>query len=824
MVMACLRVDEPVPQLAQRLRYIRVVVCIGTEIEVQSLGVRISRCVCVRYVSLGRRAFATASISARSWINTNMSSDRPSTNTPQRLRESRTDIVGSPAASILASHTNMVARQSYQPSEPNDEERTDHTTLTTHRPSSAAPLGVGRRVIDSGQTFSNVADQAPSSGPNELLSEANRAVQRQPVDAITSGRHSTAGVQINNLTDGFDEYTEDAASDGDDGGEGDEGSEYVEGERAVQQECGGSAPLHDTNDYAQEDTLTDSDISSVASEDEYNVPDVIREAERDAESNQQQNLNAATPIQLDRRYKGFLRALCTETTTEAADQHTRNGLPYAIRVAKSLRLDQDMRDNEPFDKYAFALVVHVWQVVCLRLLHGVDQPGDPSEPLITYSGAYFLSAHSLVTARCAMAVSELRFAVKYWEDRLRQQAGNNPWLNDNWAKDVVQIDEDSNSYRNDTANRYLRALEDGLQGGLCDVLIDEETEDGDAEKTQLQTMVRLSEDSSKEARRQMLYMLLTMDPILLRAVIEGQLPRKSMIPSSQVSEILAKLNSGRSFQPGIYMNAICDRMGMSPTPAQWSKVCQLMLDYVQCGMAHNDVAEEIDHKIHPKLNWPRSLAHRGLRRYMEWRSYTEKGSSDLDRQNRQMVEFFVDQLRIRMLGQLAHTPLSVPVVELGFSNDPVRRLRQHRHHENSNYLMNLAKAVFEYQYPGIFTLQQHIIYNCWRPVQLWMGEILFTKLAQGYVTGGGGFSHEPAGRSNTSSFQVLSEKRWQELEYFVMASGDLGKRLQQNRDFTAQKGKEAQELHHARMRLLKAAKEAVEANVRLLDAQLQFPR
>ena len=363
-----------------------------------------------------------------------------------------------------------------------------------------------------------------------------------------------------------------------------------------------------------------------------------------------------------------------------------------------------------------------------------------------------------------------------------------------------------------------------MEGGLSKLLIDEETEGGDADKTQLQTMVGLSEDSSKEARRQMLYMLLMVDPILLRALIQGQLPRKSMIPGGQVFEILAKLNSGKSTQPGIYMNAICDRMGMSPTPAQWSKVCQLMLEYVEYGMAHNDVAEEIDQKVHPKPNWPRNLAHRGLRRYMEWRSYTEKGSSDVDRQHRRMVKYFVDQLQMRMLGQPPHTPLSVPVVELGFSNNPVRRLRQHRHHESSNYLMNLAEAVFEYRYPGFFTLQQHIIYNCWRPIQLWMGEIVFTKLAQGNVAGGGGFSHEPAGRSNTSSFQYLWEERWQELECFVMASGDLRMRLQQNRDFVAQKGKEAQELHHARMRLLKAGKEVVDANGRLLDAQLQFLR
>ena len=314
------------------------------------------------------------------------------------------------------------------------------------------------------QTFHSGAEQASTSGPNQLLPEANRAVQQLPGDDSITARPSTTGVQIIDLTDGFDKHDDDGD---DDEEEEDGGGEDVEGELAVHQGHDGPAPLHDTNYDAQEDTLTDSDISSVASEDEYNIPNVIREVERDAENDHGQNLNASTPLQLNGTYKSFLRALCTATTTEAADQHVRNGLPYAIRVAKSLRLDQDMRDNEPFDKYAFALVVHVWQVVCLRLLHGVDPPEDPSKSLITYSGAYFLSAHSVVTARCSMAVSELKFAVKYWEDRLRQQGGNNPWLNDEWAKDIIQIDEDTNSHRNDTANRYLRALEEGLEAGLC---------------------------------------------------------------------------------------------------------------------------------------------------------------------------------------------------------------------------------------------------------------------------------------------------------------------------------------------------------------------
>ena len=124
-----------------------------------------------------------------------------------------------------------------------------------------------------------------------------------------------------------------------------------------------------------------------------------------------------------------------------------------------------------------------------------------------------------------------------------------------------------------------------------------------------------------------------------------------------------------------------------------------------------------------------------------------------------------------MADQPFHAPLSVPVVEIGISNDPEKRLRQHRHHENSNYLMNLAEAVFDVEYPGCFHLKQYVIYACFRPIQTWLSEIALTQLAQGYVEGGGGFSHEIAGRSNGVSNNVVPPKKWTEFELAVYADG-----------------------------------------------------
>ena len=200
-----------------------------------------------------------------------------------------------------------------------------------------------------------------------------------------------------------------------------------------------------------------------------------------------------------------------------------------------------------------------------------------------------------------------------------------------------------------------------------------------------------------------------------------------------------------------------------------------MLNYVATGHGHDDLAERIDQELHAKPEWPRSLANKGLRRYTEWRTWTVKGDSRPDMRHRGMVANFVDQLRMRMKDQAANAPLSIPVVLVGFSNNPHTRLGQHRQHESSNYLMNLAEAVFAVEYPQCFRLQQRIVFACFRPIQAWLSEIIVTQLAQGYVERGGGFSHKTAGRSNTSSNEVVPSKIWTTFEQEVYMIYEDGK-------------------------------------------------
>lgn len=523
-----------------------------------------------------------------------------------------------------------------------------------------------------------------------------------------------------------------------------------------------------------DDEMSDSDNSSVHSTVLYQTPQAILDAEQNTEP---QPSSLRTISDIHPRYKDFASLLCKETATEDADPHLLVGLPIAIDTAKCIQLDRLTTCGDELDVYAFALIIHVWQIICFRSQHGILPGAEMEVSLCLSLTAYFLSAHSLVEVYCTVSSEELRYAVQYWEDRLKLKGRGNRWMEDRWVEAIPIVDEDLVIRHNETADRYLEALERHGKEGLAISIIEQEKK-GDC--TQLRTMVQQSPDAVKRVRVQIASMLYSMDTSLLKALIQGQLPRLAEIRAGPVYRALQELNEQEFIQPGTYMNCICDHLGLSPTPEQWQRVCEQMLKYIQTGSQHNDLAQRIDQQVHHKSEWPTDLAHKELRRYTEWRSYMEKGTYTPDSVHRRWVKYFVDQLKERMKGYPIRAPLGVPVVEIGFSNDPRKRLRQHQHHESSNYLMNLAEAIFHVEYPGSFRLQQNIVFACYRPIHTWLSEIIVTQLAQGYVEGGAGFSHEPAGGSTTNSHKTLPAEVWVHFESRIYRDGRMEKEVKAN--------------------------------------------
>ena len=164
-----------------------------------------------------------------------------------------------------------------------------------------------------------------------------------------------------------------------------------------------------------------------------------------------------------------------------------NGLPLAIDTGRSLQLDLDHTDDKDLGLYAFAVVIHVWQIICIRMQHGELPPEEVDISLTLTWTSYFLSAHSLVKQHIRVAQDELRYAVQYWENRLKCVGYGNQWITNRWAENISTVNQDLVFYRNETADRYLKAFEKLGKEGITIAIIEEEKK---GEPTQLRTMTQ----------------------------------------------------------------------------------------------------------------------------------------------------------------------------------------------------------------------------------------------------------------------------------------------------------------------------------------------
>ena len=522
------------------------------------------------------------------------------------------------------------------------------------------------------------------------------------------------------------------------------------------------------------------------------------------------------------RYHRYLDRLRQCTRTEVEVQYTLDRLPLAARKADSVQLDRVWASGSMMDMFAHAFVVHVWQLICFKVQTGNVYDEDVS--LSSHSASLFLSAYYVYKDEAGnddITQGQFKAATEHFEARLHEMGGNKTWCTSRLLALIPDPDLDDIPARNELASEYLRVLEeDGLSSFTMYIMRKEIGRDAtDGPPSALRKLI----DGStiwNYTYGQLLCMLVHMGHDMIRAIIEGQVSRLAEIPCNSISNRLNQ-NGRNQWQPGTYMNSICDRQGLSPSPHHWLNVCDLMLLYVDQGEASDDLAESIDQEF-PSTEWRREFSSRGLRRYTEWKSKINGHSNSPCGRLRELVKEFVFFIKARMKQEIEdrgrHVPLTAPVVEYGFGTIPQRRLKAHRQHRNSNLLMNLAEASFQYLYPGMFRLQQYILFLCFTDAQCWLSEIFITQLGQGYIQNGGGFSHYAAGHSNGGSFRKVPPKKW--MRYLSKATDEgLLKKIREN-------DKDSVERTNAILAQLQkiedAVDEALQAAAELVSAQQQW--
>ena len=485
------------------------------------------------------------------------------------------------------------------------------------------------------------------------------------------------------------------------------------------------------------------------------------------------------------RYCQYLDRLLQHTQTRVDVHYILDRLPLVERKMNSIQLDQVWPSGPLMDLFSHAFIVHVWQLICFKVLTGIVYDEDVS--ISSHSASLFLSAYYVYKDKAGnddITQGQFKAATEHFEARLHEMGCDKRYMSQLLAQ-IPDPDLDDTPVRNELASEYLHVLEERGLSYFTQYILEREInkEATEGPPSALRTLAG-NKDLWNFTYDQLLIMLVHMGPDMIKAIIEGHVSRLAEIPCNVISNRLHQ-NGRIQSQPGTYMNSIVDRQGLSPTPHHWLNVCDLMFLYVDKGTASDELAEGID-QMFPSTEWRSEFSRRGLRRYTEWKSKVIRHSNDPCGRRRELVKEFVFQIQARMAQEIKnrgrHVPLTAPVVEYGFGTIPQRRLKAHRQHRDSNFLMNLAEASFQHMYPGMFRLQQYVLVLCFREAQCWLSEIFITQLGQGYIHNGGGFSHHPAGHSNGSSYRNVSADKWERYTAKAAEEGLLDKVSENTRD------------------------------------------
>lgn len=239
------------------------------------------------------------------------------------------------------------------------------------------------------------------------------------------------------------------------------------------------------------------------------------------------------------------------------------------------------------------------------------------------------------------------------------------------------------------------------------------------------------------------HILFSMEPRVLKGLLEGNLAHQYK-NNTEVRDRLDELWGNRFTQPSIYAQMLADADGRSPTIAELRQVIKQLRDYSDVENGNVTVAHAIDRRRHP--SWEMADTEDGVRRYFTYNAGAHEAVNRPDE-----LEEFCQNLEERLQEHADQDqPFPRLLTEVGYSKQSDRRLKFHREHKSSNWLMNLTQAVLEVLFPDRFYLWQFVVFYIFTPKMAALAEILITHFAHGYTSTGEGFSTYAAGRSVTS--------------------------------------------------------------------------
>lgn len=263
--------------------------------------------------------------------------------------------------------------------------------------------------------------------------------------------------------------------------------------------------------------------------------------------------------------------------------------------------------------------------------------------------------------------------------------------------------------------------------------------------------------------------------LLMKSLVYGNLAEDKLTNPSLLTELkrMENLVSSRGY-PGIYHQQLTNDRGESPTPAELLQAINLAEQYAQlkgksmtpAQVRKIDMWVDTTHSTNIMPGIPFWKQNSNGRRYLTQPKDTSRWVTG----RATNLETFCDALRERIGDldiRLHSVPLEGPLCEIGWSINLEKRMASHAKHVQSNFIMNLFEAICGILFPGRFRIRQNIIYLCWQPTQPGPAEVFFTRVCQGYIDTGTGFSHANAGNNNESGTS-LPQDHWDHINIHAL--------------------------------------------------------
>jgi hypothetical protein len=248
--------------------------------------------------------------------------------------------------------------------------------------------------------------------------------------------------------------------------------------------------------------------------------------------------------------------------------------------------------------------------------------------------------------------------------------------------------------------------------------------------------------------------LWSMPPRVVQALAGDNLAWQAMYVDNELRDLFDEesewMLESSSAAPVIYMLALVDDMGQSPSSANLRQVIAMLRQYISHDPQDDHVVLKVDNALRGGRS-SRSFVELGHHGYL---GKTQDGGHGIVNGREAVVRQFCDALekRLNALDRVvsAQIPLRRPLMYIGYAFSYAKRMASHKRGDSS-FLMQLVRSVARVLWGTEYDIEAFPICFLAEEDEVRLAELILTQIADSFSWTGGGFNAHPPGINNSSA-------------------------------------------------------------------------